>query len=623
MGSLIAGTVILFLPSFLLIPAHGRKDQGDNSDAIKMDFNNADIRQLINFISDVTGKNFLVDNSVKGRVTVVSSSPIPKEEVYSVFESILEMKGFSAIPAGNVIKIVTTREAPQRNIKMRATTDDSREKQDDSLITQLIPIKNTDAGRIVKVLKPLLPKRRRIIVYKPTNTIILIDTVSNSDRLIKIINKIDVAPPDHLLKIIHIEHVPANTISKQIQSVIQHMKKGASSPRRKGRRSRNKRAGEPTIITDTRIGALIVLALEEDMEIIEDLVKQLDRAVPQSQDTIKVHFLKNSKAEHIADLLTKITNQRRIKKGKKSVAVAPLLGKTQIVANKLTNSLVIIASSQDHTTLQRIIKHLDKMRPQVLIEAMIAEVDFRKNQDLGVDWRAIDVPEEGDDYKGFGGTNFNLISSTQNLQPPPGMFLGIMRGTIPLGGVELPNIAALIKAYQSDNDVNILSTPHILTMDNEEAQLLIGEDIPIQQSEIVDNRTIYSTTYKAVGISLMVTPHINPDGYIKLELSLQVNKVNKEAASGIWTTRREAKTMVMLKDKETIVIGGLLQDDKQKGFSRVPCLGQIPVLGWLFRNMSAYKDKKNLQIFITPHIINSPEELNVLTMKEGSLLKKP
>ncbi|MGA1871354.1 MAG: type II secretion system secretin GspD [bacterium] len=619
-------TIILIVPSFMSFTAHGSKNQGENNDKINMDFNTVDIRLLINFISELTGKNFLVDDGVRGKVTVVCPSPIPKEEAYSVFESILEIKGFSAIPAGNVVKIIKSRNAPQRNIKMRTHTETVNEKKDDTLITQLIPIENTDAGRIAKILRPLLPKYSKLIIYQPTNTIILIDTVSNIDRLIKIIEQVDIAPAEHLFKIIPLEHVSPNTILKQIQSVIQHMNKGSGksvSRRKRGRRSKNNSSTEPKIISDNRIGALIVLALEEDMEIIGDLVEQLDIPAPRSQDKLKVYSLKNSQAEHIASILTKIAKQQRRHKGKTSRAIAPLIGKTQIVANKSTNSLIIIASSQDHTTLERIIRQLDMMRPQVLIEALIAEVDFHKNQDIGAEWRALDVPEEGDDYKGFGGTNFGQISSVQNLQPPTGMFLGIMRDTITLGGMELPNIAALIRAYQSDNNVNILSTPHILTMDNEEAQLLIGEDVPIKHAEIVDNRTIYSTTYKAVGISLTITPHINPKGYIKLEMGLKVDKVNREAESGIWTTRREAKTIVMLKDKETIIIGGLLQDDKQKGFSRVPCLGEIPVLGRLFRSLNTNRGKTNLQIFISPHIINSPEELKVLPMTKDFFIKKP
>lgn len=190
-----------------------------------MDFNNVDIRLLINFISDLTGKNFLVDDGVKGRVTVVCPSPIPKEEAYSVFESILEIKGFSAIPAGNVVKIINARYAPQRNIEMRTKIEPGTEKQDDTLITQLIPLKNTDASRIAKILRPLLPKRRTLVVYQPTNTIILIDTISNIDRLIKIIEQIDVAPPELLFKIIPFEHVPPRAIIKQIESVMQHMQR--------------------------------------------------------------------------------------------------------------------------------------------------------------------------------------------------------------------------------------------------------------------------------------------------------------------------------------------------------------------------------------------------------------
>ncbi|MGA1869228.1 MAG: type II secretion system secretin GspD [bacterium] len=618
--------IVIFIVAILFIsPLFAAQDAIKGAkitnDKVTMDFDNVDIRLVIKFISDLTNKNFIIDDGVKGTVTIISPSPIPIDEAYRVFESILEIKGFTAVPSGNTIKIVPARQAPERNIKMRTDPEITDGRQNDAIVTQLIPVENAKATQISKVIQPLIPKDSKMIIYEPTNTIILIDTISNINRLIKIIQEIDVAPEEVLFALIELTHAPPDAISKEIQTVISQMKATQSQTGKKRvskTRSKGDAAIEPKIIPDTRTGSLILIGIEEDIELIKDIIKKLDIPTPKSQDNIRVHFLKNSKAEDIASTLTKIASQQKSQKGTKPGDVAPLIENTQIVADKSTNSLIITASPQDYATLRRIIDELDVMRPQVLVEALIAEVQFRKSQDIGVDWRAMEAPEEGGDYKGFGGTNFGKISSVQStLAPPPGFFFGVMEGTIKYGGVEIPNIAALIQAYQSDNDVNILSTPHILTLDNEEAQILIGDDVPIQQSEIVDNRTIYSTTYKSVGIALQITPHINPDGYIKLELGLKIDKVNREVESGVWTTRREAKTIIMVKDKETIVIGGLLEDDKQKGFSRVPCLGEIPVLGWFFRSMNKSSDKKNLQVFITPHIIRSPEELNVLTNQRG------
>ncbi|MGA1823265.1 MAG: type II secretion system secretin GspD [bacterium] len=627
MKKIFTALIIILIIISSICPLFAAQKKSDTpkiiNDKVTMDFDNVDIRLVIKFISDLTNKNFIIDDSIKGTVTIISPSPIPLDEAYRVFESILEIKGFAAVPSGNTVKIVPARQAPERNIEMRTEPEMSDGVQNDAIVTQLIPIENSKASQITKVIQPLIPKDSKMILYEPTNTIILIDTISNISRLIKIIEQIDVSPAEVIFKLVELKYAPPGDISKEIQSVITQIRSTGSNAGKK-RRPRNKSKGdgaiEPKIIPDARTGSLILVGIEEDIELIMNLIKKLDVETPKSQDNIRVHFLKNSKADDIAATLTKIASQQKSTKGSTPGAVAPLIENTQIVADKSTNSLIITASPQDYTTLRRIIDELDVMRPQVLVEALIAEVKFNKNQDLGVDWRAIEPPDEGDDYKGFAGTNFGKVSSVQNLQPPAGLFLGVMKGTISLGGMELPNIAALIQAYQSDNDVNILSTPHILTLDNEAAQILIGDDVPIQQTEIVDNRTINSTTYKAVGIALQITPHINPDGYIKLELSLKIDKVNREVESGVWTTRREAKTIIMVKDTETIVIGGLLQDDKQKGFSRVPCLGEIPFLGWFFRSMFKSSIKTNLQVFITPHIVKSPEELNVLTNDRGSSL---
>jgi general secretion pathway protein D len=253
-------------------------------------------------------------------------------------------------------------------------------------------------------------------------------------------------------------------------------------------------------------------------------------------------------------------------------------------------------------------------------------------QELGMDWRAgvekITPDELNNDYQGFAGTNFGQITSVQSGiitgTLPQGMFLGVSKGAIEVGGVRFPNIAALIRAYQGDQDVNILSTPHILTTDNEEAKILIGQSISYPQSDIIDNVTRQSYIYKDVGLTLKITPYINPDGYVKLEISLKIDNVipGSMESGPPWTTKREAETTVVVRDRQTVIIGGLLKDDQSDTFNRVPCLGEIPLLGWAFRNMSKRKEKTNLQVFLTPHIIKTPEDLHLLTIEKSASLEK-
>ena len=617
--------LIIIVWSWPIIPSLGKKNQkGKNdNDMVTMDFEKVDLQLVIKFISELTGKNFIIDDAVKGNVTIISPTAIPKDEAYRVFESILEVKGFAAIPSGDAIKIVPARQAPERNIKMRTKTDLADEKQDDSVVTQLIPVEYASVSNIVKVIQPLISKQSKLITYEPTNTIIIIDTISNINRLLEIIKQIDVESTDVTYRIIALEHALPNIITKEAQAIINQMRatKSTKASKRK-KRGGSSSSSEPKIIPDSRTGSVIVVADEDDMEDIINLINKLDAAAPKSQGNIQVYFLKNSKAEDIAATLTKIASQKGSTKGKTPAEVTPLIQNTSIVADKSTNSLIIIASPLDYKILKNIIEQLDIMRPQVLVEALIAEVSYEKMRELGVEWRGMDLNTDSDSYKGFGGTNFGKISAAQNYQVPDGMFLGVFKGAIDLGPLEVPNIAALIQAYQTDSDINILSTPHILTIDNEEAQILVGEDVPIRQTETVENRTYNNTVYKSVGMGLQITPHINPDGYIKLELSLKIDTVKEVDEKGPWTYKREAKTTVMVKDKQTIIIGGLIQDNKQQGFGRVPCLGEIPLIGWLFRSMRKKNNKANLQVFITPHIIRTPEELNILTNKMGTSLKK-
>ncbi|MGA1791465.1 MAG: type II secretion system secretin GspD [bacterium] len=612
----------------LQLPDQVKKNASKN---VTLDFNNVDIKLVIKFMSDLLGKNFLIDDNVKGNVTIISPQAVPVDEAYRVFESILEVKGFAAIPSGSIIKIVPTRDAFSKNIETRTESQVKRIKPEDTYITQLIPIEHADVNEIKTVVSSLISKETKLITYGPTNTLILTDTLSSIDRLVKIIKEIDVPSEETRIEIVALQYAAPDVIANEVLKAIGDQKLTRAVGRSKRRTVVPKEATKMKIIPDERTGSLIVVAQEEEMETVLELIEMLDIPTPRGKDNIRVRALKNSKAEDVAKVLGNIISQQRAQAKKGGAEAAPLIEGSQVTADKATNSLIITAPPQDYEILSRIIDELDVMRTQVLVEALIAEVTFGKQKELGVEWRAgvekITSDGSGSEYQGFGGTSFGQIASVQSGvisgDLPQGMFLGVAKGTIKVGGIEFPNVAALIRAYQRDQDVNILSTPHILTTDNEEAKIHVGQSISYPRSEISNNITTQSYIYKDVGITLKLTPYINPDGYVKLEISLKIdNVIAGSSTDAPWTTKREAETTVVVRDQQTVVIGGLLKDDQSDTYNRVPCLGEIPLLGWLFRSMAKRKDKTNLQVFLTPHIIRTPEDLLALTLEKSSSLEK-
>jgi general secretion pathway protein D len=387
------------------------------------------------------------------------------------------------------------------------------------------------------------------------------------------------------------------------------------------------------IIPDTRTNSLIVIADPETMADIKIMIEALDVEIPKGTGKINVYYLKYADAENVAAVLTAISKSAGTKarpgqpqQVTRKVTEVPVEFEepVQVTADKATNSLVIIASPQDYEILKGVIEKLDIRRPQVLIEALIVEMTYDKALELGIEWRSTNDPTS-DNFSVVGGTNFGEIGSlVTNLGTSPvvgasGMFLAAIDGTVELNGVTFPNIAALIRALQTQGDVNVLSTPHLLTTDNEEAEIVVSDNIPFQTSQKFDSNgnPIFTFEYRDVGLTLRFTPQINEDDYVKLKLFQEISQVlsfttgtTENAPS---TTRRSTKTTVVTRDGSTIVIGGLIQDNDTLNVSSVPCLGDLPLLGYLFRVQSTTKRKTNLLIFLTPHVIKTMADIEQIT----------
>lgn len=577
---------------------------------LTIDFDDVDITVFIKFISELTGKNFVVDRAVKGKVTIISPTKITSKEAYKVFESVLEVHGYAAIPSGKIIKIVPALQARSKDIETRLRKEAIT--PEDKVVTQLIPLRYADPNELKKLFTPFISKTSVIVSYPPTGMLIVTDVLSNIKRLISIIEAIDVEGIGEEISVIPLQHATATVLGQSLTSVFQ-----------RGRVRRGKKVvpGAPTvrIVPDERTNSLITLASEDDTVRIKQLIYMLDKETPRGEGDVHVYYLQNAIAEDLAKVLMAIPTKdaKAPQKGK-----APVISKeVHIVADKATNSLVIMAKRDDFLVLEGVIEKLDIVRQMVYIEALLMEVSVDKDFALGAEWFAAQEigSYEGKAIGGFGAsrpatTNMPGIDpETQTGVLKPGFSLGVLGDVIEIQGVKFPSIGAVVRAFRDDNDVHILSTPQIMTTDNEEAEIKVVDNIPFltrQERSVTATLIDYSSyEFKDVGVTLNIIPQISQERFVRLKISQEVSQVVEQEEVGLPTTlKRTAKTTVTIKDGQTVVIGGLIDETLNQTKYQVPCLGNLPCIGWAFRSLARSEDRTNLFIFVTPHIIENPVE---------------
>jgi general secretion pathway protein D len=492
-------------------------------------------------------------------------------------------------------------------------------------------LERANPDEIKRVLDPIISKSSSVLSYPPAGILVITDYLSNIKRLQEIIFALDIEGAGDQISYIPIKNASASEVVKSLTTIFQQRRPNAAVIK---------------VVPDSRTNSVIILASGADTESVRKLVAFMDKDVPRGESNIQVYRLQNSNAEDLAKVLNSIvkdSGSAAAAAGGGAAAtqkvLAPVVSKNvQIVPDKATNTLVVMAEREDYKILESIIKQLDVPRPMVYIEALIMEVNATKAFNLGVEWRGLrgtgDVLGAGTAgntaaFIGSGGagstTNpggYNIMDSmiTAAGTPafPSGFSMGIISTGITIGGVTFPNIGAVIQAYKTDQEVSILSTPQIMTLDNEEAEINVGENVPYitsQQSSSTTTTTSLSPLnynsyeYRDVGVILNITPHINEDNYIRLKISQQVTKLTSAATSTTPTTlKRTAKTTVVVKDNETVVIGGLVGDSTENDTYKVPLLGDIPVLGWLFKTHSTSREKTNLYVFLTPHIVRTQKD---------------
>jgi general secretion pathway protein D len=590
---------------------------------VTIDFDNVDIAIFIKFISELTGKNFIIDKAVGGKVTIISPTKISVKEAYRVFESVLEVHGYTTVPAGRVTKIVPAVQARSKDIETRLRLEAIS--PEDKVVTQVIPLKYADPNELKKLFAPLISKSSVIVSYPPTGMLLITDVLSNIKRLLRIVDAIDVEGIGEEISIVPLEHATATVMAKSLEALFQkkttRVRKGATP------------VSDIKIVPDERTNVLILLASEYDTLKIKQLIKLLDRETPPGEGDIHVYYLENANAEELVKVLMAIPSKQE--KGAKT-GKAPVVSKeVQIVADKATNSLIITANKDDYLVLEDVIKKLDIVRKMVYIEALLMEVDARKAYDLGMQWFIGDEEigtRDGKKIAAFAGSTpaQNLFPSVDTATStgvlPAGLSLGVLGEAITIAGIDFPNIGAVVKAFQGDSDVHLLQTPQLMTIDNEEAEIQIVKNLPfLTRQETTDANLNYSNyEYKDVGVTLNIVPQINQERFVRLKISQETAQVvEAESVIGLPTTlKRVAKTTVSVKDGHTVVIGGLIDQAFNESSSSVPCLGDVPGLGWLFRATSRSEDKTNLFVFITPHIIETPDEAKAVYEKKKDYIEK-
>ncbi len=572
---------------------------------VTLNFKNMDINLLIDTVSEVTHKTFIVDPRVKANVTVVSSSPMDSEEVYEVFLSILSVHGFAAVDSGSVIKIIPDSLAKAENTPVL----NGKPVRGPELVTQIIKVNHVSAAQLIPLIRPLVPQQGHLVAYPPNNTLIISDSADNVRRIMKIIQRIDQVD-DRDIDVMVLEHAAAAEIVR-ILSTLEQQSSAANA-------AAGGSPSSPTLIADERTNSILISGDHDSRLRMKALISHLDTPLKSVGNT-KVIFLRYAEAGNIVDVLKGVTDS--LEAQEQIEGQANTAEPTNIQADETTNSLVITAAPDVLRNLETVIQQLDVRRAQVLVEAVIADITTNMSRELGVQW-IFDGSSNSTTPIGttnFSNTNTSIIDlasaayqinqgiSTSIPSLSSGAFLGLGRFT----GSGF-NFGMLLKALASDANSNILSTPSLLTLDNQEAEITVGQNVPFITGQYTNTGASSGATNpfqtiqrEDVGIKLKVTPQINEGNAVKLDIEQEVSSLSTSsiATADVVVNKRTIKTSVIVEDGSMIVLGGLIDEDLQENAQKVPGLGDLPVVGHLFRSQSTTKIKRNLMVFLHPVIV--------------------
>lgn len=606
---LVAGAVLTLQVG--LAVAQDDEQAAAAGDQITLNFQDVDIRALINTVSEITGRNFIVDPRVKGQVTVVSGSPLDADQIYEVFLAVLTVHNFSAVPSGGVTKII-----PNNIVKQEPTPTSYGETpvEGEEQVTQVYKLKHASVQELVPILRPLLPPTSHFAAHAPSNTLVFTDTRANVRRILDVIGRMDLPDRGSNVRVVFLDHARAT----DLVTVLSQLANNFNVPQGEGAQ----RARQISVQADEATNAVIINAPDSEYQLLQAVVDQLDVERPTQKD-IHVMYLEYAKATDLVDILNQVSEGLIETEGGQQAVERRIT----VQADESANALVIHARPKEFQSIETVIKQLDIKRKQVFVEAIIAEVSFNKAADLGIEWRATsnDVTSGGEVT---GSTDFTDISG--------GLTLGfINQFIVNATGAVVPDLEVILRALRSDSHTNILSTPNLLTLNNEEAEIVVGQEVPFVTGQFTTPVTggeqedggvnpFQTIERRDVGLSLKITPQINAGNTITMEVEQEISNVSEttvQGASDLITDERRINATVQVDSGQIVVIGGLIRDDVLDTVEWVPVLGRIPIIGELFKRKQKSAVKTNLMVFLRPKIVEDAASMAESTRKKYDYMR--
>jgi len=598
---------LLFVAMLLALPAW--------SAGVTMNFKNVDIRAFIDFVAGFSGKNFLLDSRVKGTVTIVSPSAIDETDAYNVFLSVLEVNGFAAVDTGDVVKIIPKAESKQKSVPVQSGMASNH----DGVVTQVLRLEYADSQQLVAIIRPLISPNGYMVAYARGNMLLLTDSSSNIRRIQRIIDILD--RKDAMgVQMFALKYASADKLATTLSKLY------PSAP------------NSPTgvkVIAHQPGNMLVVVAAPQIVNEVASLVVRLDIAPESDSGRLQVRYLKHANAEDIAKVINELVSGQ-VAVGGKPAQKTLFSGDVKVVAEAASNAILMTADPVDIASVNHIIDKLDVRRRQVLVEALIVEVSANTAQQFGMEWNALSDPTQagrtpfgGTSFSNQAGSNINTVAATPFGGGGGGLVAGVSGGSVTFGGAQVLQLGALVRALEAQADTNVLSTPNLLTMDNEEAEIVVGQNVPFITGNSASTGTANPNPFqtierKDIGLTLRIKPQISEGDVVRLEIYQEISSIDTNAGvqgSDLITNKRSIKTVVLANNGQMIVLGGLMRDDNSAGVQGVPCLSAMPLLGEAFKFTENAHRKTNLMVFLRPHIIKTSNQIEAITNQKYNDIK--
>jgi general secretion pathway protein D len=615
------------------------KDAAKTAKTVLLSFDKRDIAEVIQFVGELTLRNFIVPDRLTGKITVLSNVPIPAKEVWDVFVAALDANNLAVYQVGRYWKVAEKKQSAHAGIPTYLENEEEPPPTE-QMATKLFKLRFVEADQMRNVLQQFASRDAEIQVF-PSDTLIISDLGLNLRRLERLIEQLDRPGASQETHVVQVQHASAQELAQKLSDVFQVQ--GAAKP------------GPPRpvqigkIIADERTNRLVVVAGGNSFQAFLDLLRQLD--VPTGDGGVHVYYLKNAKAEDIASTLQSLAQGGSVRQrpaasvpspgvgpagaaapaSASSQAVDLFSGEVKVTADKSTNSVVVIASQSDYRSVVKLVERLDIPRRQVFVEAVIMEVNVDDDSELGVSWH------EGEQREvSFAGTNgsalgvlgsqlggLSSLGGVSSLASLNGFLAGLQGPPVTISGVTIPSFGILLQALQKSSDVKVISTPHVILTDSGEGEIAVGQNVPFQAAyapsasstssvAVTGINSLYAPIQRQnVELRLRIKAQINEGDVVRLEVDEQTEEIaSVDKTLGPTTSKRSAKTAVVARDQETIVLGGLIQERMARSVSKVPVLGSLPILGWFFRSESTKKQKTNLLLFLTPYIVRDQSDVH-------------